>query len=125
LAAISSYRDLKVWEASISLAEEVYKTSSIFPSSETYGLSQQLRRSAVSIPSNIAEGHARTSSKEFLYFISIAFGSLAEVETQLTLAKRLGFLKQENLDSLLVSCDEIGKMLRGLQNAIKRKLSNP
>ncbi len=123
MAAIKSFRDLKVWEAAISLAEDVYNVSSVFPKSETYGLTQQLRRAAVSIPSNIAEGHARTSSKEFLYFISIAFGSLAEVETQLILAMRLGHVTQEKQDLLLASCGDVGRMLRGLQNAISRKLT--
>lgn len=123
MAAIKSYRDLKVWEAAISLAEDVYHISSAFPKSETYGLTQQLRRASVSIPSNIAEGHARTSSKEFLHFISIAFGSLAEVETQLILAMRLGYLKQENQDLLLSHCGEVGRMLRGLQISISRKLT--
>ena len=95
---VRDYRDLKVWQAGLKLAEAVHAVTTDFPKAEVFGLISQLRRAAVSIPSNIAEGHARDSTKEFLRFISIAMGSLAELETQLTLACRLGFLERKKLE---------------------------
>jgi four helix bundle protein len=87
---VTSFRDLEVWRLGLDLVETIYRCSSEFPKSETYGLAAQMRSAAVSIPSNIAEGQARASSKEFLHFLSIALGSLAELETQLELTSRLG-----------------------------------
>ena len=86
------YRDLKVWQAAMRLTVEVYRLSEQFPKHETYGLTSQLQRSAVSLPSNIAEGHGRNSPKEFNHFLGIALGSLAELETQLILAQHLNYL---------------------------------
>lgn len=100
------------------LASEIYTLSAQFPKEEVYGLSQQTRRSAVSIPSNIAEGAARNSSKEFIQYLHIALGSAAELETQLLLAKRMGFLTAMGPFQLL---DQIRKMLIGLIQSIKRK----
>jgi len=85
------YRDLEVWRLGLDLVETVYRCTAEFPKSEAYGLRAQMRRAAVSIPSNIAEGQARSSSKEFLHFLSIALGSLAELATQFELADRLGY----------------------------------
>ncbi len=112
------YRDWKVWRLAMDLAVDVYKLCAAFPQQEVYGLSSQLYRAAVSIPSNIAEGQARNSYKEFGYFLGIARGSLAELETQLMLAERLGYLPPETTNIALEKAEEIGKMLKGLQKSI-------
>ena len=120
--SINSYRDLKVWQLSINLTEQVYQLTQNFPKQEVYGLASQIQRAAVSIPSNIAEGHSRDSTKEFLHFISISLGSLAELETQLILAGRLLYLEKKDLEIILSKTDEIQRMLRGLQKSLKAKL---
>ncbi len=100
------------------LGEEVYRLSARFPKHETYGLASQIQRAAVSVPSNIAEGHGRNSNKEFHHFLGLALGSLAELETQIILAQRLGYLTEELIDPVLQVSDEIGKMLKGLQKSL-------
>ncbi len=122
MSTVNSYRDLMVWQASIDLVEQVYCLTGYFPKMEMYGLSSQIQRAAVSIPSNIAEGHARDSTKEFLHHLSIALGSLAELETQLILAERLYYLDQQILESVFSKTDKIGRMIRGLQRSLKAKL---
>ncbi len=112
------YRDLKVWQSAMQLAEEIYRLSAKFPKYETYGLASQIQRSAVSLPSNIAEGQGRNSKKEFHHFLGIALGSLFELETQLHLAQRLNYLTEEEIDPLLKISDEIGKMIKGLQKSL-------
>lgn len=119
---MKSYRDLSVWQAGRALVKHVYLATRAFPKEEMYGLTQQVRRAAVSIPSNIAEGHGRGSTRDYLRYLSIAMGSIAEVETQLLLASDLGFLKQDELERLIGLLDEIGKMLRGLQKSLQAKL---
>jgi four helix bundle protein len=116
---VKSYRDLKVWQVAVDLVTEVYRLTAGFPRNEAYGLSSQIQRAAVSIPSNIAEGHARNSDKEFNHFLGIALGSLAELETQLIIAERLGFIEKDKVQTVLARCDEIGKMIRGLKKALK------
>ena len=124
--AITNYRDLKVWQIAVDVVEAVYRLTREFPKHESYGIAQQIQRAAVSVPSNIAEGHARASTKEFLHYISIALGSLAELETQLIVATRLQYLKTQELDSILQQTDETGKMLRGLQKTLMAKArTNP
>ena len=105
------------------LTEDIYRTTASFPSRETYALANQLQRAAVSIPSNIAEGHARSSTKEYLRFISISQGSLAEAETQLELSHRLGYIPETDLHGLLDQTNELGRMLHGLKNALSAKLT--
>lgn len=117
--SLKSYRDLKVWKAAVSLVTEVYRQSANFPKHEVFGLSSQIQRSAVSIPSNIAEGHARSSDKELHRFLSISLGSLAELETQLIIAEQLGYINAECLTTLLAKADEIGKMLKAFQKRVK------
>jgi len=95
----------------------------MFPKHETFGLASQIQRSAVSIPANIAEGHERDSTKEYLYHLSIAQGSRAELETELQLAQMSGYLKNETVQRFLNELDEIGKMIRAIQKSLKRKLS--
>ena len=113
-----SYKDLLIWQKRMVLAKFVYKLSATFPVDERYGLISQVRRAAVSVPSNIAEGQARHTTKEFLQFLSHAQGSLAEVETQLMLSVDLGFARQEGVAEGLREIDEIQKMII----ALKRKL---
>ena len=115
---MAGYRDLKVWQSATQLAEETYRLSQSFPNHEIYGLTSQLRRATVSIPSNIAEGHGRNSPKEFYHFLGIALGSLAELETQLLLAKRLKYLEADQITAVLKTTDEITKMLKGLQKSL-------
>jgi four helix bundle protein len=106
-----SYRDLKVWQKSIELAREIYSTTREFPKDERFGLTNQVRRAGVSICSNIAEGQARRTTKDFVQFLYISRGSLAELDTQLTLSHKLGYLDEENYQKLLIQIDEIQRML--------------
>jgi four helix bundle protein len=112
-----THKDLIVWQRAMDLVEEVYKLIETMPTSEVYGLTSQIRRSAVSIPSNIAEGAARNHCKEFLQFLYVALGSVAELETQLLLAERLKFVSAAPFDNL----SEIKRLLLGLIKAKKRE----
>lgn len=113
-----SYRDLLVWQKGMALAKEIYKVTTGFPAEEKFGLISQLRRAAVSVPSNIAEGQARNTSGEFIQFISHAEGSLAELDTQLTLAADLNFLSPEKAGPCLESIAELRRMLNGLRRSV-------
>lgn len=115
---LRSHKDLDVWQCAMDLATEIYTVTARFPKEEVYGLSMQTRRSAVSIPSNIAEGAARNSSKEFVQFLHVALGSVAELETQLLLARQMGFLSESRLFDKL---DRVRKMLVALLRSLKRK----
>lgn len=119
---MKTHKDLEVWQKAIAFVTDVYNQTGNFPKEEMYGLVSQLRRSAVSIPSNIAEGGARQSNKEFIQFLYVALGSLMELDTQLIIAKNLNFLSDENLNDLQTKGDEIGKMLNGLIKYRKSKL---
>ena len=121
-AAVSHFRDLRVWQQAMDLVECVYRTSAQFPSGERFGLVSQIRRAAVSIPSNIAEGHTRESTREYLQYISIAQGSLAELETQLEIAARLGYLEHDELAPFLKSIASLGRQLYALRNALKDRI---
>lgn len=120
---VRSYRDLIVWQLGMALAKKIYTSTESFPKSELYGLVSQLRRCSVSVPSNIAEGHARDSTKEYLHHLSIAMGSVAELETLLMLANELGYLPKSGLDDLLAIADDLGRRLRGLQKSIRAKVN--
>ena len=114
-----SYRDLNVWKLSIELVKDVYQITTKFPPAEIYGLTNQMRRAAISIPSNIAEGQGRNSFKEFKQFLAIALGSLAELETQLIISHEIGYLNREDSSKLLAALDNIRKMLKALANSLK------
>ena len=118
---VKSYRDLIVWQKSLDSVDLIYDVTESFPSKEVYGLTNQLRRAGVSIPSNIAEGHARQSTPEFIRFLSIARGSLAEVETQLIIANRRHYLQSDKLDNMMLLSDEISRMLVSLMNKLREK----
>jgi four helix bundle protein len=120
--SISRFRELKAWQLGMDLTEKVYLLTDSFPKSEIYGLSSQIRRCAVSIPSNLAEGHGRTSAKEFLQFIAIAYGSICELETQILLSHRLKYLDQSNLETVSALLTETSKTIRGLQKAIRERV---
>ena len=117
---VRSYKDLVAWQKSMDLVTAVYRASQGFPKEEIFGLVSQTRRSAVSVPSNIAEGHARTSKKELQYFLSNARGSLAELETQLTIAHQLAYIDKAGINQLLDRVGEVGRILNGLMTALKR-----
>lgn len=116
---VQSYRDLIVWQKSMDLVERVYRMTGVFPKEEMYGLSSQVRRAAVSIPSNIAEGQARKSTAEFMQFLSIAQGSRAEVETQTLIAQRLGYVTESQIKEILSLLDEISRMLNTLRTKLQ------
>jgi len=117
---VRSYRDLVAWQKSMDLVIAIYRSTQGFPRTETYGLVSQLRRAAVSIPSNIAEGHARVSTGEFKQFLGHALGSVMEVETQVLIAHRLGYLELAVSDDLLQRTAEIGKVVNGLLRSLSR-----
>jgi four helix bundle protein len=121
---VESYRDLVAWQKAMELVESIYKLTEQLPDAERFGLISQLRRAAVSIPSTLAEGHARASTREFTRFLSIARGSLAEVETQILLAERLGFARVEATRRALDQCDEQGRLLRGLKKALDQRIAS-
>ena len=108
------YRKLKVWDKAAALALRVYDCTTSFPKTEIYGLSAQLRRAAISVPSNIAEGSERRSDKDFIRFLRLSAGSLAELETQLYLALKLGYIDESHYSHLTDECYEVGKMINGL-----------
>ena len=118
---IRSYRELKIWQRSMDLTVQTYELTRRFPSEEKYGLSSQMRRAAASVPANIAEGQARRSKKEFLQMLSIARGSLAELETFVTLSERLGLIRRETSNSLLEDCAEINRMMNGLMRSLANR----
>lgn len=117
---MKSYRDLLVWQKAMSLVTEVYKATRSFPKEEVYALTSQIRRAAISIPSNIAEGQGRQSRKEFLQFLAVARGSLLELETQVLIAQDLGYLTPIQTKQFSDTTTELGKMLNGLMNALNR-----
>jgi four helix bundle protein len=118
--AIKSYRELIVWQKAMDLVEDVYKKTKGFPREELYGLTSQLRRAVVSVPSNIAEGQGRTSTREFLHHLSIAYGSLCEVGTQILIAHRLGFLEKRDVEVLNSLSSEVGRLINGLSNKLPK-----
>jgi|SRR5450432_521225 four helix bundle protein len=117
----SSFRDLRVWQEAMKLTTEIYKTTAGFPRHELYGLSQQIRRAAVSVPSNIAEGKGHRSDKEFVRFLLHARGSLLELQTQLLIAEELQYLGKEEAARLLSVAEGVGRALSGLINSMIEK----
>jgi four helix bundle protein len=120
----SGYRDLVLWQKAMDLVERVYRASEDFPPPERYGLTAQLRRAAVSVPSNVAEGQGRRRRREFLKYLSIAYGSLMELETQIEIARRLEYLGQGPSDELFGATAETGRLLNGLIASLSRD-ANP
>jgi four helix bundle protein len=117
-------KELKIWKKAIDLAVEVYQVTSLFPLEEKYGLTSQIRRAAVSISSNIAEGAGRNSEKEFKHFLGIANGSSYELQNQLFISNKLSLINNEDLEKLHHCIDELQKMNYGFQNMLNKKSSN-
>ena len=117
--AVRNYSELIAWQKAMDLVAMVYASTKAFPKEELYGLTNQLRRAVVSVPSNIAEGQGRKSTNEFVRYLSIAHGSLREVETQILIAERLGYLLAASRE-LMNSASEVGRLINGLINSLKR-----
>ena len=115
------YRDLRVWQEAMSLVTDVYKGTSTYPREEMYGLTSQMRRSAISVPSNIAEGKGRFSNAELMQFLIQARGSLLELETQIQISEYLGFIQAAQSDNLKAKTSGVGMMLNGLIDSLKTK----
>ena len=118
-----SYRDLVAWQKAMALVTDVYAATESFPAREIYGLTNQIRRAAVAIPSDIAEGKGRLSKKEFVQMLSRARGSILEVQTQIEIARNLRFLAEEAFTDLLAKADEVGRLINGLIRTIQRQLA--
>src|SRR5204862_5873354 len=118
---MKSFRDLRVWMAAMDLVEDVYLLTQDFPKHELYALASQIQRAAVSIPSNIAEGHTREHLKEYLHHLSMAQASLAELETQLEIAVRLKYLRPELFEEVVNDLNALGKQMYALRNALGSK----
>lgn len=122
---VVGYRDLKVWRQGMDLVASSYRLMRRLPASETYGLASQIRRAAVAIPANIAEGHGREHLGDYLRHLSVANGSLMELETELLIAQRLGFLTEAECAPAFLRTAELARMLAGLTRSLKRRYSKP
>jgi four helix bundle protein len=122
---LKNYKELKVWQKSYELCLTIYKITKEFPSDERYSLTQQIRRCAVSVPSNIAEGYGRKSTPEYVRFLYIAYGSICELETQILLAGDFGYIKSEQLIRLQKDIEEEERMLKALIKSLENKHLNP
>ena len=116
-----NYKDLLVWQKAIDLTEFTYKVTSKFPKEEIYGISSQMRRCSISIPSNIAEGQARGSLPQFIHFLNIAKGSMAELDTQIIIAKRLGYIDEVDQNMFETVKSDTAKLLHGLINSLQKQ----
>jgi len=122
---LKNYRDLKVWQKSYRLCLDLYRITKKFPKEERYGLTSQIRRAAVSIPSNIAEGYGRKTTADYLRFLYIAYGSICELETQLLLSGDLNYVNQKNLKALKDGTEEVERMHKALIKSLQNKHLNP
>jgi four helix bundle protein len=121
---VQGHKDLEVWQKAMDLVIDIYKLTALFPSKEVYGLASQMQRAAVSIPSNIAEGHGLKQTQAYLRHLAIANGSLTELETQLEIADRLGYLSVEGRP-IIQKAHEVGRMLSGLRKSLRARLAEP
>jgi four helix bundle protein len=119
----NSYKDLRVWKQSVDLALEIYRHTQNFPNNELYGLTSQLRRAAVSVPSNIAEGKGRSSDKELILFLHHSRGSLLELETQVFIARELAYIEEPQAKQLLSQVEDLAKALNALINSLKKSIA--
>ena len=122
---LRNYKDLKVWQKSYQLCLEIYRTTDVFPKNENFGLTSQMRRSALSIPSNVAEGYGRKTTPEYVRSLSIAYGSTCELETQLLLSGDLGYLDKESLSGLQRDIREVERMMKALIKSLENKHLTP
>lgn len=117
------YRELIAWQKSMVLVTRVYALSSEFPGDERFGLTSQIRRAAISVPSNVAEGQGRDSTKEFIHHLSMAYGSLVEVETQILIGLNVGYLSEDAANAFLQESAKTGRIINGLMRSLRRKLN--
>ncbi len=122
---LKNYRELKVWQRSYQLCLEIYKITKRFPNEERYGLTSQISRAAVSVPSNIAEGYGRKTTPEYIRFLYMAYGSNCEMETQILLSGDLGYIETGKLEILQEGIGEVERMLKGLIKSLERKSLDP
>jgi four helix bundle protein len=122
---IKSYRDLRVWQDAMSLAELCYRLTRDFPREEMFGMTSQIRRAAASVPANIAEGHGRENTRAFVQYLRISQGSLKELETHLLLAQRVELARKPDVEAVMQQCVVLGKMLRALIRSLQRKSAAP
>jgi len=122
---LKNYKELKVWQRSYNLCLEIYRITKGFPKEEKYGLTSQIRRAAVSVPSNIAEGYGRKTTQEYIRFLYVAYGSNCELETQLLLSGDLSYIDSAKLEMLLEGVGEVERMLKALIKSLERKHSTP
>ena len=121
IMSVENFKDLKIWQFGMDIAEQCYKLTQHFPKSELYGLTSQIRRASVSIPANIAEGYGREYRNDYVRFLRMAQGSLKELETHLLLAERIDFTTSEAIVPILKKCDECGRMTRALIRKLQEK----
>ncbi|MBI1955545.1 MAG: four helix bundle protein [Acidobacteria bacterium] len=122
--SVKSYRDLEVWQRATDLVVECYRLTNLLPKSKLYGLASQIQRAAISIPANIAEGHGREHLGDYLHHLSVANGSLMELETHLHIANRLSYLETRQIEPVLSLSAEVSRMLSGLIRALKRRANS-
>ena len=122
MTVVKDYRDLIVWQKAMDLVETIYRTTAAFPREEIYGLTSQIRRAAISIPSNIAEGNGRNTTRDYVHFLGMAYGSVKEVETQVLIAERLRYIDSSDSNGLVQMTTEIARLISGLANSLKRKI---
>jgi len=122
---LKNYKELKVWEKSYQLCLEIYRITKVFPKEERYGLTSQIRRAAVSIPSNIAEGYGRKTTLEYIHSLYVAYGSNCELETQILLSGDLGYVNAEKKEKLQADIGEVERMLKALIKSLENKHLNP
>jgi four helix bundle protein len=123
MTTIFTYRDLEAWKRGMDLVEQCYKLTASFPKGEQFALTSQIRRAAVSVPSNLAEGHCRRTTKAYANHVSIALGSHAELETCIELASRLGFIRPTDKEQTIAVSDSVGRLLNGLYQSLERRLA--
>ncbi|MEW6570586.1 MAG: four helix bundle protein [Nitrospirota bacterium] len=122
---LKNYKELKVWQKAYQLCVELYKITKNFPNEEKYGLTSQIRRAAISVPSNIAEGYGRKTTREYIQSLYIAYGSNCELETQILLSRDLGYIKDEKIEGLQKEIGEVERMLKALIKSLENKHLNP
>lgn len=122
---LKNYSELKVWQRAYQLCLEIYKTTQKFPKEERYGLTSQIRRAAVSVPSNIAEGYGRKTTPEYIHSLYVAYGSHCELETQMLLSGDLGYIKADDIKKLKENIEEIERMLKALIKSLENRHLNP
>ncbi len=122
MTVVKDYRDLIVWQKAMDLVETIYRTTAAFPREEIYGLTSQIRRAAISIPSNIAEGNGRNTTRDYVHFLGMAYGSVKEVETQVLIAERLRYINSSDSNRLVQMTTEIARLISGLANSLKRRI---